>query len=46
MTLGFKDLDGAYELADEIGFDVPMARAARALYGPALGIVHFEEDHR
>jgi 3-hydroxyisobutyrate dehydrogenase-like beta-hydroxyacid dehydrogenase len=46
VTLGWKDLDGAYALADEHGIDVPMARAARALYGPALGIAHTEEDHR
>ena len=46
MTLGWKDLDDAYELADEFGFDVPMARAAKPLYGPALGVAHFEEDHR
>ncbi len=45
ITLGWKDLDDAYELADELGFDVPMARAAKALYGPALGVALFEEDH-
>ncbi len=43
VALGWKDLDGAYELADEVGFDVPMARAAKPLYGPAFGVVHTEE---
>jgi len=46
ITLGWKDLDDAYELADEFAFDVPMARAARPLYGLALGVAHFEEEHR
>ena len=45
-TLAWKDLDDAYELADEIGFDVAMARAAKVLCGPAFGVAHFEEDHR
>ena len=38
VTLGWKDLDDAFELADELGFDLSLARAARPLYGPALGI--------
>lgn len=46
MTLGWKDLDDAYELAHEVGLDVPMARAAKPLYGPALGVAHFEEEPR
>ena len=46
VTLGWKDLDDAYELADEVGHDVAIARAARALYGPALGLDLRGEDRR
>ena len=38
VTLGCKDLDDAFHLADELGLDLPVARAARPLWGPALGI--------
>jgi 3-hydroxyisobutyrate dehydrogenase-like beta-hydroxyacid dehydrogenase len=37
-TLGWKDLDGAEALAVELGRDLPVARAARVLLGPAFGI--------
>jgi 3-hydroxyisobutyrate dehydrogenase-like beta-hydroxyacid dehydrogenase len=37
-TLGWKDLDGAEALAGELGRELPVARAARALLGPAFGI--------
>lgn len=47
ITLGWKDLDDAFHLAAEVGFDVPVARAARPFYGPALGLALYEEvvDH-
>ena len=41
-----EDTDAMVKLADEIGFDVAMARAAKVLCGPAFGVAHFEEDHR
>jgi 3-hydroxyisobutyrate dehydrogenase-like beta-hydroxyacid dehydrogenase len=44
VALGWKDLDDAYELAEEVGFEVPMARAAKPLYGPALGVADSEEN--
>lgn len=46
VALGWKDLDGAYALADEVGFDVPMARAAKPLYGPAFGVAHPKENQQ
>jgi 3-hydroxyisobutyrate dehydrogenase-like beta-hydroxyacid dehydrogenase len=44
-TLGWKDLDGAEALAVELGRELPLARAARALLGPAFGIALQEEVH-
>jgi 3-hydroxyisobutyrate dehydrogenase-like beta-hydroxyacid dehydrogenase len=44
VTLGWKDLDDAFLLADEFGLDLPTARAARPLYGPALGLALYESD--
>jgi 3-hydroxyisobutyrate dehydrogenase-like beta-hydroxyacid dehydrogenase len=46
ITLGWKDLDDAYELADEVDAGVPMARAAKALFGAAMGVALFEEDQQ
>jgi 3-hydroxyisobutyrate dehydrogenase-like beta-hydroxyacid dehydrogenase len=37
-TLGWKDLDDAFELAAELGGELPMARAARPLLGPSFGV--------
>jgi 3-hydroxyisobutyrate dehydrogenase-like beta-hydroxyacid dehydrogenase len=42
-TLGWKDLDGAEALAVELGRDLPVARAARMLLGPAFGIALHDE---
>jgi 3-hydroxyisobutyrate dehydrogenase len=43
-TLGWKDLDDAFLLADQFGLDLPVARAARPLYAPALGLALYESD--
>lgn len=43
VTLAWKDLDDAYHLADELGVDVAMARAARARFGPAIGLALRDE---
>jgi 3-hydroxyisobutyrate dehydrogenase-like beta-hydroxyacid dehydrogenase len=43
-TLGWKDLHGAEDLAGEVGLELPMARAARALLGPAFGVDLHEEE--
>ncbi len=37
VTLGWKDLDDAFELAEEVGMATPMASAAKPLYAHALG---------
>jgi 3-hydroxyisobutyrate dehydrogenase len=44
VTLGWKDLDDAFLLAAEFGLDLPTARAARPLFGPALGVALYESD--
>ena len=46
VTLGWKDLDDAYQLSDEVGGELSIARAARALYGPALGLDLRGEPHQ
>ena len=38
VGLGFKDLKDAFHLADEVGADVALARAARPRFGRAMGI--------
>jgi 3-hydroxyisobutyrate dehydrogenase len=44
VALGWKDLDDAFLLADAFGLDLPVARAARPLYGPAMGLALYEPD--
>jgi 3-hydroxyisobutyrate dehydrogenase-like beta-hydroxyacid dehydrogenase len=44
VTLGWKDLDDAFLLAREFDLDLPVARAARPLFGPALGLALYESD--
>jgi 3-hydroxyisobutyrate dehydrogenase-like beta-hydroxyacid dehydrogenase len=44
VMLGWKDLDDAFLLAGEFGVDLPTARAARPLFGPALGLALYESD--
>ena len=44
VTLGWKDLDDAFLLAREFGLDLPVARAAKPLFGPALGLALYETD--
>lgn len=44
VTLAWKDLDDAYHLADELDVDVTMARAARARFGPAIGLALRDES--
>jgi 3-hydroxyisobutyrate dehydrogenase-like beta-hydroxyacid dehydrogenase len=44
VTLGWKDLDDAFLLAAEFGLELPTARAARPLYGPALGLALYESN--
>jgi 3-hydroxyisobutyrate dehydrogenase-like beta-hydroxyacid dehydrogenase len=38
VGLGFKDLKDAFHLADEVGADVALARAARPRFGRAMGL--------
>jgi 3-hydroxyisobutyrate dehydrogenase-like beta-hydroxyacid dehydrogenase len=38
IGLGFKDLKDAFLLADEVGADVALARAARPRFGRAMGV--------
>ncbi|HEV8298484.1 MAG TPA: NAD(P)-dependent oxidoreductase [Acidimicrobiales bacterium] len=38
VTLGWKDLDDAFHLADELGVAMPIAQAAKRAYGPAMGV--------
>jgi 3-hydroxyisobutyrate dehydrogenase-like beta-hydroxyacid dehydrogenase len=45
VSLGWKDLDDAFLVADAYGLELPVARAARPLYGPALGLALYESDH-
>ncbi|MEO5839554.1 MAG: NAD(P)-dependent oxidoreductase [Acidimicrobiales bacterium] len=45
VTLGWKDLDDAFLLAADFGLDLPVARAAKPLYGPAMGLALYEDDH-
>lgn len=43
VTLAWKDLDDAYHLADDVGADLTMAHAARARFGPAIGLALRDE---
>jgi 3-hydroxyisobutyrate dehydrogenase-like beta-hydroxyacid dehydrogenase len=44
VGLGFKDLKDAFLLADEVGADVSVARAARPKFGRAMGLELSPED--
>ena len=44
VGLGFKDLKDAFLLADEVGAEVPVARAARPRFGRAMGLDMHPED--
>jgi 3-hydroxyisobutyrate dehydrogenase-like beta-hydroxyacid dehydrogenase len=44
VGLGFKDLKDAFLLADEVGADVSVARAARPKFGRAMGVELHPED--
>ncbi len=44
IGLGFKDLKDAFHLADEVGADVALARAARPRFGYAMGTAIIPED--
>jgi 3-hydroxyisobutyrate dehydrogenase-like beta-hydroxyacid dehydrogenase len=44
VGLGFKDLKDAFLLADEVGADVPVARAARPRFGRAMGLDLHPDD--
>lgn len=43
VTLGWKDLDDALELAHEVGVELESARFARSRYGPAFGLALRDE---
>jgi 3-hydroxyisobutyrate dehydrogenase-like beta-hydroxyacid dehydrogenase len=44
VGLGFKDLKDAFHLADEVGADVSVARAARPRFGRAMGLELTPDD--
>jgi 3-hydroxyisobutyrate dehydrogenase-like beta-hydroxyacid dehydrogenase len=44
VGLGFKDLKDAFHLADEVGADVALARAARPRFGYAMGLEVTPDD--
>lgn len=44
LALGQKDLDLALALGEELGVELPIARAAREMLAAALGVPHLDEE--